>query len=71
MKYVMINNCFPIIFHESVQHELMKRLEHDNFKITSAGFIQEGTLECFGSSFLKIGIAELDTLFVKKLLGVK
>lgn len=49
MKYVMIDENFPVIFHNTVVHRDMRYAG----RITSAGFCQqdaEGTWFCYGRS---------------------
>lgn len=67
-KYVMFNDCFPIIFSSAMQHSEFIKMEREDFKITGSGFVSD-ILECYGESksLPKISDKKFDTLMVRKL----
>lgn len=66
IKYVMIDNCFPVIFQGKFEHAQMQNLG----KITSAGFISKDQSSCYGfSKSLGIGSNEDDITIINLFLG--
>lgn len=77
MKYIMIDGCFPVIFHESLNHDdVAIALCGDPDKVTSAAFCRwdkaTGRMVPYGeSTSLKLTPAEHDeyllTLYLTRL----
>lgn len=68
IKYVIFNDCFPVIFSAAQQHSDFIKLEKDDWKITGSGFVS-GTLECYedSRSLPRTSDKKFDTLMVRKL----
>ena len=75
IKYVMFNECFPVIFCAPVSHRAVAAsLQTDNHRVTSAGFIhnEKGEIVTYGESeTLKgLGPSASDARVIMKFLGM-
>ena len=60
LKYVVVENMYPIIFDPSLTHKDIA----SNLNVTSAGFIENG--KCYGySDSLNLGISEKDEYIIR------
>lgn len=65
IKYIMINNAFPILFPECISHTSIKV----DGRITSAGFVKSDLSECYGKSIgLKLKSDPDDIKLIRMLL---
>jgi hypothetical protein len=67
MKYIMIDEVFPVIFSDGMKHSDFKKMGN----ITSAGMVRilNDEINCFGKSVsLKLEPTKIDALIIKNML---